>query len=283
METILSIRPCILQTIIICSTIVIVCLIGVSAYRVYKSQQRSWGSYIFLASALLLFAITIFSHCFCQDRNVLDFISLASALISIILAVITIIYSYYTNSSNSTQIEKLNKAAEDVSAATATYAKSANELQGNITRIIESINKVDEKTDEMMAMMNPTTINNVTSANEKNVKSSDATIKTFIENLAPLHILIIYICAQSKNKNKAWDIELLPNSLQLSSIGILITLHSTGLLKILRSNRGFDAIKVTKIDPTIEQRVVPLMEDMVNVDSLEGIKETKQKIDEFFS
>lgn len=281
METILSIRPCILQTIIICSTIVIVCLIGVSAYRVYKSQQRSWGSYIFLASALLLLAITIFSHCFCQDRNVLDFISLASALISIILAVITIIYSYYTNSSNSTQIEKLNKAAEDVSAATATYTNSANELQENITRIIESINKVNKKTDELMLMMQPTkTTLTTTNTTSKKTETLNEVANKFIENLAPLQIILIYLCAKSKNSKKPWSIDLLPNSLQHSAIGILITLNSTGLIKI---NTDYKTVEVHNLHSTLEEKVVPLMGEIVKVDNLEGIKEIKHNIDSFFS
>lgn len=281
METILSIRPCILQTIIICSTIVVVCLIGVSAYRVYKAQQRSWGSYIFLASALLLLAITIFSHCFCQDRNVLDFISLASALISIILAIITIIYSYYTNSSNSTQIERLNKAAEEVRTATATYSDSAKELQDNITRIIESINNVDEKTDEMMLMIQPTktTITNATTK-RANMESYDEVANKFVGNLAPLQIIVIYICVKSKTTNKPWLIDLLPNSLQHSAIGILITLNSTGLIKI---NTNYKTVEVHNIHSTLEQKVVPLMGEIVKLDNLEGIKEIKQKIDEFFS
>lgn len=112
MNTILT--PCILQTIIICCTIIIIMAIAVSAYRVSKGQQRGWGSYIYYASILSIFAISIFSYCFYGNRNVLDFISLASALISIILAVITIIYSFYGNSQSASQVETLNKAAESV-------------------------------------------------------------------------------------------------------------------------------------------------------------------------
>ena len=93
MNTILT--PCILQTIIICCTIIIITIIAVSAYRIKKGQQRSWGAYIYYASILSIFTISIFSYCFYGNRNVLDFVSLASALISIILAIITIIYSFY--------------------------------------------------------------------------------------------------------------------------------------------------------------------------------------------
>ena len=47
MNTILT--PCILQTIIICCTIIIITIIAVSAYRIKKGQQRSWGAYIYLS------------------------------------------------------------------------------------------------------------------------------------------------------------------------------------------------------------------------------------------
>ena len=279
METILSIRPCILQTIIICSTIVIVCLIGVSAYRVYKSQQRSWGSYIFLASALLLLAITIFSHCFCQDRNVLDFISLASALISIILAVITIIYSYYTNSSNSTQIERLNKAAEDVRTATATYSDSAKELQDNITRIIESINNVDEKTNKMFEMMIPSETTQVARVESYTPPHTEGENQT-IHNIVPLQILVVYICKKAKECNKDWDLDLLPISLREYTAGILVTLNSVGLITIKTNHK---TVKVLNLHKVLVEKVAPLIDEVVKDTSLPNIQEIKQDIDAYFS
>lgn len=97
--------PNILQTIIICCTIIIIATIGVSAYRVYQKQSRSWGSYIYYASILTLIGIIVFSNAFYGNRNVLDFVSLASALISIILAVVTILYSFYSNSQSAGQIK----------------------------------------------------------------------------------------------------------------------------------------------------------------------------------
>lgn len=140
--------PRILQTIIICCTIIIAGIIAVSAYRINKQQQRSWASYIFSASILLVLAIVIFSYCFCKDKDVLDFISLASALISIILAIVTIIYSYFTNSRSAGQIDRLNKAAEDVSKATISYGNSAESLKKNIEKILYRIDTVEQKIDE---------------------------------------------------------------------------------------------------------------------------------------
>lgn len=144
--------PDILHTIIICCTIIIVALIGVSAYRVYQKQPRGWGSYIYYASLLTLLAIVVFSYEFYGNRNVLDFVSLSSALISIILAVITIIYSFYSNSQSAGQVDTLNKAAESVKNATLSYSASAESLQENINKIISAVNRVEEKTDRLIGM-----------------------------------------------------------------------------------------------------------------------------------
>lgn len=151
--------PSILQTIIICCTIIIAGIIAVSAYRINKQQQRSWASYIFSASILLVLAIVIFSYCFCKDRDVLDFISLASALISIILAIVTIIYSYFTNSRSAGQIDRLNKAAEDVSKATISYGNSAESLKKNIEKILYRIDTVEQKIDENSKLITSGTTN----------------------------------------------------------------------------------------------------------------------------
>ena len=79
----------VLLTIIVCCTVIVLGLIGLSAYRIKCQSKKSWASYIFSASVILILSITIFSTCFYNNRNVLDFISLASALISIILPLYT--------------------------------------------------------------------------------------------------------------------------------------------------------------------------------------------------
>ncbi len=135
---------CILQTIIICSTIISLAFVAVSAYRVYKEQKRDAGMYMFMSGVVVFVMVMIFSHAFCDNRNVLDFISLSSALISIILAVVTIIYSFYTNSRSSGQIDVLNKAAQKVQEATLSYSGSAESLQENIRQILATLSEVKD-------------------------------------------------------------------------------------------------------------------------------------------
>lgn len=222
--------PCIIQTIIICSTIIIVAAIVVSAYRIYQKQQRSWGSYIYYASILTLLGIVIFSNAFYGNRNVLDFVSLASALISIILAVVTILYSFYSNSQSASQVETLNKAAKSVEKATLSYSESAESLQENISKIIAAVNRVEEKTDRIIDM----TFGSASGTNNHLINFDlDAYLKGYIDLVSPIGIIAMYACLKSKDTNKVWNLNLFPNENdQFYCSGFLISTTSAGFITL---------------------------------------------------
>lgn len=272
--------PDILQTIIICCTIIIIGLIAVSAYRIKKEQQKTWDSYIFTASVLLILAITIFSYCFCRDRNVLDFISLASALISIILAIVTIIYSYFTNSRSSGQIDKLNKAAEDVSKATSSYATSAESLQENIQKIINAVNRVEEKTDQLLEYKS----SNKKNSYNLNNNSFDLPqyAESYINSSSPLGIIAIYACIKAKETNKEWCLNFFNSEYnQAYCAAYIISTSSTGLITstidfntgIVRCYNFLEPIKAC-IDNWMQQNSI------LNVESF---KDLKDNIDNYFN
>lgn len=269
-------------TIIVCTTILFLSVIALLAYRIYQKRTCTFGSYIFLSSVLLVFAITIFSNCFCKDRNVLDFISLASALISIVLAIVTIIYSYFTNSRTSGQIEKLNKAANDVSLATGAYSQSANELQNNIVRIIQAVDDVNQKTDKIYAEMAKPFTKNV--AHQKNNKTTHneftINLDDFFQKAARLEVVVLYLCIKSMNSNKAWQVDKLFPELY-GALGVLMTLHSTGLITI---DIDYEKILITVHDynQEIEAYVTQYIEMVRKEKDLKDINEILQKIDLYF-
>ena len=239
------------------------------------------GGYIFQASVLLVFAITIFSYCFCKDRNVLDFISLASALISIVLAIVTIIYSYFTNSRTSGQIEQLNKAAEDVSTATGAYSQSASELQNNIVRIIQAVDVVNQKTDKIYAgMVKP--ITNVSRRDNAETASNGISInlEDVFQKSAPLEIIVLYTCIKSKKAQRPWKADMLLPDLH-GVLGVVITLHSVGLVTI---DINYEEMLITVCDCYIElEAYVRQYIKMVRQDKdLRNITEILQKIDSYF-
>ena len=220
--------PYILQTIIICSTIISLAFIAVAAYRVYKKQKRDAGMYMFMSGVVVFVMVMIFSHAFYDNRNVLDFISLASALISIILAVITIVYSFYTNSRSTGQIETLNNAARSVEKATDSYSHTADSLHENIQKIISAVNRVEQKTDLILGASKATN-----AGNNQNFVNFDlnAYILGFINVASPLGNMLLYACIKSKDANKALQLNIIGSSETMAYCGgFLIAATSAGLV-----------------------------------------------------
>lgn len=266
--------PCILQSIIICCTIIILCIIGLVAYGIKKRGPRDWASYIFAASVFLTIGIAIFSLCYCGDRNVLDFISLASAIISIILAVVTIVYSYFINSRSSGQIDQLNKAARDVSEATSSYTESAESLQENINKILHEIKKVKQTLDENNKNNSNRTAPNFTNFDLK------AFIDGFIGNASQLGIMLLYACIKSKDEDKSFNLNEFGQDNAIYCYGFFIASVSVGFID---ANIDYDSKKID-----VNNYVNDYFKDAVNkwIDnhmSIQYIKETKDKIDNFFA
>lgn len=273
--------PRILQTIIICCTIIIVGIIAVSAYRINREQQRNWASYIFSASILLVLAIVIFSYCFCKDKDVLDFISLASALISIILAIVTIIYSYFTNSRSAGQIDRLNKAAEDVSNATISYGNSAESLKKNIEKILYRIDTVEQKIDENSKLITSGTTN--ASINSIGAQHVDKIVEGYVRsgsyygNLA----LLASCCAARDNKgilslsnlNSIFDPQ--DKALLHYMWGYII---SSSALGVLQARIDGENIVISNVYKTLQRNLEEVISTYIGNSSDDNAKEYNQKL-----
>lgn len=281
MNTILT--PCILQTIIICCTIIIIAIIAVSAYRIKRGQQRNWGAYIYYASILSIFAITIFSYCFYGDRNVLDFVSLASALISIILAVITIIYSFYSNSQSANQVETLNNAAESVQVATASYADSAKILQENILKIIMAVNRVEEKTDQLLNNLPSTSAAEASSGTNNNFENFDlnAYIQGYVNLASPIGKMAMYACIKAKDANKGWSLKIFPDKFNRAYCGgFLVSTTSAGFLTVDVNFNNWK-VQVFEYIPKVKEHINEWLSTS-DLTKFEGLQSLKDSIDDFF-
>lgn len=273
--------PNILQTIIICCTIIILGLIGVSAYRVYANNKRTWGSYIFSASILLILAIAIFSFCFCGNRNVLDFISLASALISIILAVVTIIYSYFINSRSSGQIDQLNEAAKSVSNATLSYSNSAESLKKNIEKILYRIDTVEQKIDENSKLITSgatnASINSIGAPHIDNVVEGYVRSGSYFGNLALL--ASCYAAQHNKgvlslsNLNSVFDPQ--DKALLHYMWGYII---SSSALGVLQARIDGDNIVISNVYTTLQQKLEEVISTYIDNSPDENTKVYNQKL-----
>lgn len=273
--------PCIVQTIIICCTIIIIALVVLSGYRIKKQLKQSWHGYVFIASILTILAIIIFSYVFYGNRDVLDFISLASALISIILAIITIIYSFYTNGRSVGQAEKLQEAAEEVQKATKAYSESAGSLQLNIQKILSKIDHVEANTNAIY--------NNIYNVSDEKGNHSGSKTEQLVGQSSALGTMALYAASLSKEHNKNFPLAIL-GELQNASYcsGFLIAVSCIDLIEvqlIVENNSIF--ISVDKYDTNLKDSVIKkinyyIEDPNVDTDNKDFYTKTKEKIDQYF-
>lgn len=281
--------PCIVQTIIICCTIIIIALVVLSGYRIKKQLKQSWQGYVFIASILTILAIIIFSYVFYGNRNVLNFISLASALISIILAIITIIYSFYTNGRSVGQAEKLQEAAEKVQNATISYSNSAESLQKNIHQILQTLLEVREYAESTNNAVNGHNSNSISSDKSvlsaiEEAKKSNTDIDKFTTDYINAGSFIgnlgLLACVYSQTKGQKFNL----SSFNFTSsdvfmpgyiCGYIIASSALGLVNATINN---DEIHVTMVMENLQEKLEHMINKYINRKEKAEIKDANMKI-----
>lgn len=291
--------PCVIQAFFICITVIISLYILRSFYKIYCSRpQAHIGNgensrnnqslpYLFWSSVILLIGIAIFSYGFHQNRTVLDFISLASALISIILAIITIIYSFYTNGRSVGQAEKLQEAAEEVQKATKAYSESAGSLQLNIQKILNKIDHVEANTNAIYK--NIYNNSKIFVSGEKNDHPISQT-ELLVGRSSALGTMALYAAILSKENNKNFPLSIFgePQNASYCS-GFLIAVSCIDLIEIqLIIDNNSILISVDKYDSKLKDYVVKKIDYYINDERVKKIEnkefyiKTKEKIDQYF-
>lgn len=275
-----------METIIIIAIISLTLIALASCYlnytRIKYGREHNPISYIFWGSITISVAVLIYSHCYCGNERVLDFFSLASAIISIILAIITIVYSFYTNSRSNGQIELLNNAAKDVQKASISYSESAETLEINISKIINAINRVEAKTDKILiqSLSESSSKSNVIDTEEKHDKFDVRNyVKTFIAISSPLGILSMYACVLSHDKSMPFHLSLVSDSDGVMyCAGFLVATTGTG---IVNSSIDFNTGMVT-VNDYVNVVKDDILEWLKNNPLQKPLDELKNRIDNYF-
>ena len=274
--------PCILQTIIICCTIISLAMIAVSAFRVWKEKEKhDSGTYVFISGSIIFIAITIFSYGFYQNNDILSFTSLASSIISIILAVVTIIYSFYTNNNSSNQVEKLNTAADKVEHTTNAYIESADKLNNKVDEILIKLNNVENTTSQLV---NQKVIFNIKDEQNTDTQTdiSDEMVDKVVNNTSIVGILALYIAIASKDERMVFPLSIIANhKAEFYCAGYLIAMSSINLLKVRLITKDDWSIKTLHYPASLKKNVTENIEKIINESKKKSFIEIKKRIDSY--
>lgn len=279
-------NPCLLQTIIICSAVVIVIMIVPFIIMVCKhdSDKRTlFGLYVFLTSIVLLIGISMFSFHFKECSKVLEFISLLSAIVSIILAVLTIVYSYYTSGASVRNIENVQKSAKELNNTaqklddlSKEIDEDSKKLGKNIDRILMCLDNIETHTKQITDYIDASTEH----TSKENINIGD--FDNLLNNCPNMAIMFLYACGRVQHNQDIKVDKLFDGPAPFNMMyfmGLAATFKMLGLIELQIFTDKF-IVRVGRIDVSLSKAVEHKVNSMSNIDSF--IKDMKEKIDYHF-
>lgn len=101
-----------------------------------------WWSIILMALTIIALISFILSERIVEAEKVMEYISYASVILSITLSVFAIMYTYTSNNQIQEQFEKINNAANNITATSEKLTKTGNALKQNLETIMDGIENI---------------------------------------------------------------------------------------------------------------------------------------------
>ena len=247
-------------------------------------RSAVWAPIIFLGTFMILMGICVFSLKFSDCSILLDFMSLASAIVSIILAVLTIVYSYYTSGASLRNIEnvqdsakELNGTAQKLDNLSNEIDKDAKSLSNNIERILERLKIIDENTQSIKNYVQeePRQLESEIVSSDKNVD-----IEKMINRCPLMALVFLYACGMAQGKNKIISIDLIFGRVEYNLmyfVGVHSILKTLGLLSTdITPEKAEFKIKHMNAD------LVRIVNQTVTDSTDDFVIEKRLKIDKYF-
>lgn len=101
-----------------------------------------WWSIILMALTIIALISFILSERIVEAEKVMEYISYASVILSITLSVFAIMYTYTSNNQIQEQFEKINNAANNITATSEKLTQTGNALKQNLETIMDGIENI---------------------------------------------------------------------------------------------------------------------------------------------
>lgn len=101
-----------------------------------------WWSIILMALTIIALISFILSERIVEAEKVMEYISYASVILSITLSVFAIMYTYTSNNQIQEQFEKINNAANNITATSEKLTQTGNALKQNLDTILDGIENI---------------------------------------------------------------------------------------------------------------------------------------------
>lgn len=237
-------------TLIVSGVVIFLAVVAPSILQVILSSKRNvnekisdgknirssvWAPIVFMGTFMVLLGISIFSFRFSDCPILLDFMSLASAIVSIILAVLTIVYSYYTSSANMKNLGKIEDSADTIMKTSEHICKiseQVEQLEGMIEDlkpyIGQEMQKLGDAFNNKTEYDNSDILNSID--NRSNDKKTPFNYDSFLETFSIIGILFLHICVKCESAKPRISFQEIARIFEHAAVqyllGVLVTLNS---------------------------------------------------------
>lgn len=145
-----------------------------------SASPHFWWLISILGIAIIALVSYILTDKVLSSDKIMEYISFASVILSIILSVFAILYTYTSNVQIQQQFEKINTAANNITVVSDNLTKTENKLNENLATIINRLKSIDDRQEIMSGQVknlntklnsNDSNITNVPSNNLSNIIS----------------------------------------------------------------------------------------------------------------
>jgi hypothetical protein len=217
--------------------------------------------FFYVVLILVLIIIAIASVRYGENTNLVNYISFAGTISSILLAVTAIIYSYYSTNSFSQNVGTLDSSTKKISESSTKLFQIIEKLDLKIDNIPDHLKGVEEKAtrtyDLVEKLSNDFNVSKHQNG-ETNIKESDLPpdlIKSFITDNSFIGQKIIYACCMSYNESRIFPLEILKSSYASETLfdyihGFLIAASCLNLFDY-NIDKEHNSISISKINKEI--------------------------------
>lgn len=252
----------------------------------------------YILSILLTIIIVLMAVRWVEIPKLVELITFALTLTSLVLALLAIVYAVYSNTSFSQNITTLNNASREISGTAESINHAAEDLAKKIEAIPSRLASMEVKVEQTNVLLKQySERQNVQPLNKEEEKAASEIADVFLERIALMGLFFLYAYSIAHTKNKPLNMVELSSILEFPSddyaAGVLTATSAAGLINYKATagvvnitgvnERILHLLSIVVDKRTIEVDAARLSDDHIGKEEfIQWLSKLKQKIERYF-
>lgn len=221
-------------------------------------------------------------------ENLVNLISFALTISSLILAILAIIYAVYSNNSFSSNITKLDISSEKINNSAAIVSNLSNTLLEKIDQIPVLLNSIEQKTDATQILISKLNLPN-DPAPDNNFDPNTLDLKNFVQQTSISGKTLLYILYLSLKAKKEFNLKEICDKYSLGYnyyYGFFVAVQT---LRIIKNNfdykNGGFFYEVLEINSLVKENIIEVIENVKSeneTNSNDSFRTKIKQLEEYF-